>query len=344
VSFLFAVCQAGAEQALRDEVRREHPELRPAYGRPGFVTWKSDRELPPDLVLRTVFARAYGLSVTKARAEAVPQRIAELKEQIGGAPRVHLFLRDRRPPEEEEERDVEAELAPLLRALGMPSAAGPPVPGEPVVDAIGVAEDEWWIGWHLHGGTHSPHPGGRAPLIVPPEAPSRAYAKLAEVLDWSGAPLSAGDVAVELGSAPGGAAWLLLERGLEVVGVDPAAMAPSVLARPSFTHLARSAARIRRSDLPAAVHWLLLDMNVSAKEALGEVERFVAMSGGELCGAILTLKLNRWALAAEVPSWLEQIGRMGFGSVRAAQLFRHRREIVALGLTAAGLRRVSKGG
>ena len=54
--FLFAVAQAGAERPLKNEVARVHPQLRFAFSRPGFVTFRvPDGIAPgeePDLGLR----------------------------------------------------------------------------------------------------------------------------------------------------------------------------------------------------------------------------------------------------------------------------------------------------
>ena len=66
-----------------------------------------------------------------------------------------------------------------------------------------------------------------------------------------GARAEAGRGAVELGSAPGGASFALLERGLHVHGVDPGAMDPRVLAyagahRQPFKHHAMPAAEVER--------------------------------------------------------------------------------------------------
>jgi len=61
--FLFTLCQAGAEAALERELGRSRPDLRPAYMRPGLVTFKSEAPVRPDTPLAAVFARAYGASL-----------------------------------------------------------------------------------------------------------------------------------------------------------------------------------------------------------------------------------------------------------------------------------------
>jgi hypothetical protein len=87
--------------------------------------------------------------------------------------------------------------------------------------------------------------GTVTPAEVPPEAPSRAYAKLEEAIAWAGLPVGAGQVAVEIGAAPGGAAYALARRGVTVHAVDPGDLDPRVLSfrgprrRPRSTTCAR---------------------------------------------------------------------------------------------------------
>jgi 23S rRNA (cytidine2498-2'-O)-methyltransferase len=162
---------------------------------------------------------------------------------------------------------------------------------------------------------------------MPAEAPSRAWLKLEEGLAFSRLPLSAGDVAVEIGSAPGGASWALLSRGLQVVGVDPGAMDARVLSSPRFTHLQMTLGELRREQLPYRVDWLLLDVNLAPQVALHQLRRIVSTLRPTLRGALLTLKLNDWSMAEQVPRFLSQVQAMGFDEVRATQLPSNRQEI-----------------
>ncbi|WP_446915063.1 hypothetical protein, partial [Klebsiella pneumoniae] len=65
--FLFVTCQVGAEPALKRELARNWPELRFAYSRPGFLTFKLPPEHPLSqrLELRSIFARTAGYSLGK---------------------------------------------------------------------------------------------------------------------------------------------------------------------------------------------------------------------------------------------------------------------------------------
>src|SRR2546428_233595 len=64
--FAFATCLPGLEPALKLDVARARPELRLAYSRPGLVTFKSTRAVPPEDTPGSVFARVWGRSIGAA--------------------------------------------------------------------------------------------------------------------------------------------------------------------------------------------------------------------------------------------------------------------------------------
>jgi len=51
------------------------------------------------------------------------------------------------------------------------------------------------------------------------------------------------------------------------------------------------------------------------------------------------LKLNDWAFAEDVDSFLHQAAEMGLQAPRAKQLVSHRQELAVVGLTALGVSR-----
>lgn len=105
-------------------------------------------------------------------------------------------------------------------------------------------------------------PKGIPRLRLPRGAPSRASAKLEEGILWflgSGAEgeLRAGMSAVDLGAAPGGWSWSLTRRGLDVVAVDKAALAPELLASGFVEHVERDAFTFKPGN---AVDWCVCDI------------------------------------------------------------------------------------
>jgi 23S rRNA (cytidine2498-2'-O)-methyltransferase len=132
---------------------------------------------------------------------------------------------------------------------------------------------------------------------------------------------------------------------LEVVGIDPGAMDPIVLqfvgrSGNRFRHVRTSVGALRREALPGRVDWLLLDVNLAPQVALHSIRRLVAAVRRDLVGVLLTLKLNDWSMAADVPAFVDRISGMGLVAVRAKQLPSNRQEVCVYGETArAGPRR-----
>lgn len=333
----------GAEPALKAEVAQLRPGWRFAFSRPGFITWRTDRPVAAEVTLDAVFARAFGASLGKAAT--LPEVLALAQALAADAPlaplRLHVFAAGDGSGEEESSTALDA-MAEQLRAELVRAAppalfaaeAHPPRRGELVLDVIVRPGEPSWVGFHRHSDAHSPFPGGRVPLALPVEAPSRAWLKLEEALAWSNLPLRPGQVAVEIGSAPGGASFALLQRRLKVVGVDPGKMAPQVLAASGFAHLQLSLGDLRREQLPPQVDWLLMDVNLAPQVALHGVRRIVSTLRPSLRGVIFTLKLNDWKLAAAVPELRDRVAGMGLENVRATQLPANRREICVVATTA----------
>ena len=169
------------------------------------------------------------------------------------------------------------------------------------------------------------------PLALPPDAVSRAWLKMEEALEWSQLPIPRGARCAEIGSAPGGASQALLARGMEVIGIDPAEMAPSVLAHPKFRHVRRRAAEVPRRAF-RKIRWLTADMNVAPVYTLDAVEAIVTYPQVNVRGMVLTLKLLDWELADHVPEYLERIRSWGYNMVRARQLQHNRREFCVAAL------------
>ncbi|HVK85910.1 MAG TPA: hypothetical protein VM513_17440 [Kofleriaceae bacterium] len=311
--FVFATCLPGNEPAVKREVARTRPELRFAYSRPGLVTYKAPGVVTPEDPPGSVFARAWGRSVGAA---ADPAAAAALLAPLG-AQRVHVFARD---------PDAATELAPW-RALG---PGGDALEGELVADVIVADGEPAWIGLHRHDASRPAAPGGLIHVDMPPESPSRAYAKIEEAIVWARLPMAAGQVALEIGAAPGGAVLALARRGLDVWAVDTGELAPQVAALPNVHHLAKKVGAVRWEELPARVDWLLVDVNLAPQVALHEVARLMPRLRPTLAGAVITLKMNDWQFVDELPKLIARIRELGLPEVQLRHLPSNRREVCAV--------------
>jgi hypothetical protein len=93
---------------------------------------------------------------------------------------------------------------------------------------------------------------------------------------------------------------------------------------------------LTRAELPASVQWLLLDVHLAPQIALRTVRKVASWFRDSLLGAVLTLKLNDWAFADQIESFLAQAREMGLSLPRAKQLASHRQELCVAGLTRLG--------
>ncbi len=343
--FVFAVTQTGAERPLKNEIARTHPKLRFAFSRPGFVTFRTPAEIRVghELELESIFARTWGYSLGKvggdddAELARAAWRLVGEQAPAEPFPALHVWPRERPLPGDD---DFDGAGDALAHTIGELLAAEQPErsrlavnavasAGDLVLDCILVERHEWWLGWHRAASPETRWPGGVPPIPVPERLISRAYLKIVEALEWSELPTAPGDRCVEIGSAPGGSCLALLERGLEVVGVDPAEMDAAVLAHPRFTHVRARAKDVKRSVFRDC-RWLVMDANVPPSYTLDTLDGVLSYGGARPEGLVLTLKLTDPALAETLPALADRLREYGYRRVRMRQLAFNRREVCAV--------------
>jgi 23S rRNA (cytidine2498-2'-O)-methyltransferase len=313
------------EAALKLDLVARHPRWRLAYSRPGLVTCKLPAGEVADerMAAPSVFARVWGASIGQATTA-----VEVLSRAPGPWDRIHVFA-----------RDPSTEIAALVHSVerDLATDSGEARAGDRVLDVVVAADEPLWLGSHVHSRWRAAAAGGLVAAEVPADSPSRAYAKIEEAIAWAALPMAAGQVAVEIGSAPGGAALALARRGIEVVGVDAAQMAPEVMqyrhsSGARVTHLAVKVGALRWEDLPPRVDWLLVDVNLAPQVALHEVARLMPRLGPTLRGAVVTLKLNELGFVRSLALFEERLMKMGFSEVHMTHLPSNRQEVCAVAL------------
>jgi 23S rRNA (cytidine2498-2'-O)-methyltransferase len=139
-------------------------------------------------------------------------------------------------------------------------------------------------------GCTSPFPNGEVHFVedrVGP--PSRAYLKLWEVLTVIGKRPQAGELCVDLGSAPGGWSWALARLGARVVSVDKAALAPEIAQLPNVEHRRESAFALDPQAL-GPVDWMFSDLVCFPARLLALVERW--LNAGTCSQFVCTVKFQ----------------------------------------------------
>ena len=339
--FLSITCQIRSEKPLKGELLREFPLLRLAFSRPGFLTFKiADKNRDPlalaDAVrARSVFARCVGVSLGKIVTDSPVVLMEQLKnfDQPEKIRRVHFWNRDKYPVGEKGFEPLVSETDSVQErrtadALGL--HCGKAHPDELVLDCTQIDPGLYWVGYHRAADERSRFSGGLFPLEIPTDMVSRAWLKFEEAVRWSGLPIACGTRCADIGSSPGGASQVLLTRGAEVLGVDPAKMDPRILKYPGFTHVRGRIGQVRRS-LFRKVRYVIADMNVAPNFTLDVLDELVSRRENDIRGLLFTLKMFQPELADSIPEYVQRLQSRGFSQVRAKQLQFNRQEITVVG-------------
>lgn len=333
--FYYLVCQFGAEKTAKAEVLETYPELKFAFSRPGFVTFKEPELSAP---LRAwnrdwIFVRVWGLSRGQATtADAALGLEQEFILPDAQSKSVECFDRDTWVPGDEPDGwRLGSRCQEAVERWELRSAT-------PVVDRnrassarfqwIWMDPDRLFLGEVPVPGTKLPPqgrhlaPGNLCPIELDSRAPSRAYLKLAEAFVRFGADELKnlkGKTALEIGCSPGGATFWMLSHGMQVLGVDPKRSNDVVDRHPLYRHILKLAKTVQESDLQGFnPEWIVMDMNLKPLEALDELAHVLKLlkkvhaQKMNLKKGFLTIKLNDWKLAVETPGYLKRLESLGF--------------------------------
>jgi 23S rRNA (cytidine2498-2'-O)-methyltransferase len=324
--FIFTLCNSGAEKALKLEVASMGLPWRFSYQKKGFVAFKVDAAIGTfnevSLNEQVAFARRICLSLGKApTAEAAEKMICQA---VGKMPLIHRA------------RYFDHKMEGIQSVPG--KLMEQPEVGQCIGTVVELGPDEFFAGLHIHSPYVSPYPAGDSGIVMPQNAPSRAWLKLEESVRFFNLSLTKRDVVVEVGCAPGGVVLALLERGIPVIGVDPAKMADIVTAyqipdryetpagKPWFYHCRKPAALVGKKDLGQGVTWFMSDMNQAPEIIIKECIRFASMAPG-IRNALMTLKLTDLSQVVEKRNWFDMLGSGGFKKMRLQSLSVNHREL-----------------
>ena len=326
--FVFALTNPGAETALKIEVAALPTAWRPSYQRRGFVTFKAATALTLaalDVPLACSRRLCLSLGHTTSREAAV--RLLTNSLPPAAPPIIHHARYHERQ----------------MQGIHEARPASQPQLGQIIGTVVELGPDEFWAGLHRHAPWLSPDPAGDAGITMPLASPSRAWLKLEAAVRFFALQFDPTDIVVELGCAPGGVVLALLERGVPVIGVDPATMAEVVLTaaiahrqdatpdQPWFYHCRKPAALTSKRDLGQGVTWFMSDMNQAPAVVLTECARFCRMAP-TIRHVLITLKLTDLRQVADKPQWFAALAACGFNTIRLQQLSVHHKEFALLAM------------
>lgn len=223
-------------------------------------------------------------------------------------------------------------LAKALRGAGVLSGESDPAAGDAGLEILLPDFSRAWLA-RRDPALSSPFHEGVPRLRMPGTAPSRSTLKLEEGLhrfftsEERDQLFQHGMTAVDLGAAPGGWTWQLVQRGLAVTAVDNGPMDEALMASGLVTHRTEDAFTWWPSH---PVDWLVCDI---VDRPARVVELMAEWLENRLCRmAVFNLKLpmkQRWACWQAYRARLEEsVEASGADlTVRAAHLYHDREEI-----------------
>lgn len=330
--FYFATCQVGAEKAVKAEVLAEQPQLRFAFSRPGFVTFKEASDEQPSVQLKkNIFTRLWGEVLGQTKD---PATLPELLKLIPDGKTVQIFDRDLYVPGDEPDSFVlHSNIHKIADELNGFQWNEIPRKGSEVYDLIWVDDFHVFVGKHIFSDRISAAPGNIPHIPLAKESPSRAFLKIEEAIYRFNPNIEKGTQVLEVGCSPGGATTAMSMRGLNVTGVDPKYMDKKVYELPGFQFVQKCARDVKAQELVSTnPTWLVMDMNIAPLEALDELHHIVSLLRKnfgkqlKLHEGFLTIKLNDWKFAESIPLYLKRLEEIGFRELKPIQLCSNRQE------------------
>lgn len=318
------LCRAGFERDLCDELSAwfaaHGGAAEVASPQAAVVRVRGATGVPPlpDLV----YARDMLLVLAELPSLGVKDRVTPLAEAL--QPLRPISALTLLTPDSDDTRP----LAPLLGALDARLQAFAGADGTPA--AVWMLSGTHALVGRAPVGGGAPYAGGIPRLKFPREAPSRSTLKLEEAFHVLLTPrererlLRSGGSAVDLGAAPGGWTFQLVQRGIKVTAIDNGRIDQRLLDSGRVQHLREDGFRYRPAK---TVDWLVCDM-VEKPDRVAEL--VVRWFREGLCrAAIFNLKLP---MKRRFEAWLRARGllapllRQGY-ALRARQLYHDREEI-----------------
>lgn len=254
--------------------------------------------------------------------DALGQTVRNIQAIVGGRDvAVHI----RRTPESIYPYSA-ADTKALIDALLLEIGATPEMQQPELILSLFAGKEELLLGWGTPEEQLSDWPGGAVRFQREEGQISRAKFKLLEAERTFGLSYSDYRHALDIGAAPGGWTSLLLERGLKVTAIDPAAMHATLERHPALVHLKMNASDAKLEQ--GAYDLLVCDMSWSPMLMCKLVLelRPALITGGT---AIITIKLMHRKPLQTIREVIERL-EAGFRVRRAKQLFHNRDEITLL--------------
>lgn len=288
------------EKLLIAWVNYHFPNLKFSFSGPGWVTFKiespQNKSFSLDFECPLALRFGYGLDIIKCpdhHPAPLLEKITELVK-IHHCNKVHYFERVELKNEDNSLREKLQSLPIQLNTLLKHN--------DKCLQIFKIQDGLYATGLTtIYHDNQSPFVGATLTAKVPPESPSRAYLKIAQLDDLYRFDWKANDTVLELGASPGGISTYLLNQGLEVHAIDSA---PLKIQHPKLKTIIDSVQRLKSDELSPNTKWIVSDLNLSPKQVIQEVLR-LSQNLEELRGIFLTLKLTHVELVPRLGQYVD---------------------------------------
>ncbi|MBR9885337.1 MAG: 23S rRNA (cytidine(2498)-2'-O)-methyltransferase RlmM [Oceanospirillales bacterium] len=261
---------------------------------------------------RLVYARQWFACMPQLEGLDSKDRLTPVSEQAAALPECAELVIETADTTEGRElqgfgRKFASALAPRLRQAGVLLKRGQKAAWR--MHLFVISGTSMWLGVAPVRNS-SPEPGGIIRLKFPASAPSRSTLKLEEAWHWFiprkywDSALAPGMRAVDLGAAPGGWTWQLVQRGMFVTAIDNGPMNTDLMETGQVEHL-REDAFIYQPPKP--VDWMVCDVVEKPARTTAMVIEWAV--NGWARDMIFNLKLPMKQRFAETQSCIERIER-----------------------------------
>lgn len=321
--FIFFCVNVGNENLLKEEIRIFYPELNLSYSRKGFITYKNTGvkyDLKSISQLDCTFSTRAGICLGKSNSNDLIVDLSRNAEDL------ELKLEDCIVHNFSVNTDFELEAAELLNTEVNGYSANDKI----VFDLISLGEKELWIGVHSVTTGTTRYPNSKVDVYIPPAAPSKAYLKMAQVIELYSIKINPGDRWLDFGCAPGGSTHYLLSNGAKVWGIDTAQMPQVILDETNFNFINKPAQDLSQEELPADMDWIHVDLNLNPKQAVKEVLRLAKKYNFSLKGILFTVQLTKIEYIELIEEFEDSFFDWGFTDILSRQVPSHKKEYVII--------------
>lgn len=292
---------------LKEEIADNFPAWNFSKGANGFVTYRLDRDYPLEELydFPITFTLVKGLVLDRGELGYIESRLADAQKEFETEV-VHRW-----------------DLVEESGVMGDRKARGP------VIDIIRVGDEEYVLGVRQQvRGDFAPFEGS-TPIPTHERAPSLAYYKVGEAFKRFRPLVGHEEVFLDIGCAPGGSSYYLLNKGFRVIGVDPEPIKPEVNEDfpEGFLPLNTTYSNLKIKHLKGLppVNWIILDVDMPPLEALEGVLK-LADKLEECVGIIFMVKLD-YDFSIQQVREIEELARdHEFVDIRKSILPSHDRE------------------